>query len=252
MALKGVLDSLDQVDEGLREHYKSHSDGKFYLETDRGDVGALIRAKEHEKNLRQVAEGKLTPLEDQVASLNEQITTLTTERDDARRKKGGDTEALEQSYKDKIAAIEKERDTKLEQLNGEVNRLLVSDTAQRLAAEISTVPDLLAPIIEARLHAEQGQDGKFFLRVLDGEKKPSAASLDDFKQELLANPKYSTILVSGKGSGGGANETGDRGGAPSKKKFWDHSDEELSKLRTEQPEEFERLRKEAQGTQPAL
>lgn len=251
MALKGVVDSLDSVDEGLREHYVSHTDGKFYLNTDKGDWGALVRAKDHEKNLRQVAEGKLTPLEAQIEQLNEQIGTLTTERDDARRKKTGMDDALEQSYKDKIARLESDRDTALGELTSEINRLLVSDTALRMASEISTCPELLAPVIEARLTAEKGADGKFFLRVLDGEKKPSAASLDDFRQELLANEKYAAILVSGKGSGGGANDSGNGGGAPAKKGYWEHSDAELTKLRTEQPEEYERLRKEA-SAQPAL
>lgn len=250
MALKGVVDSLDELDEGLREHYVSHTDGKFYLNTDKGDWGALVRAKDHEKNLRQVAEGKLTPLEEQIAGLNEQIGTLTTERDDARRKKGGDTEALEQSYKDKITKLESDRDELVGSLNGEINRLLVSDTAHRIASEISTVPELLAPVIEARLATEKGADGKFFVRVLDGDKKPTATSLDELKQELLANEKYATIMVSGKGSGGGAGDSGSGGGATGKKKFWEHSDEELSKLRTEQPEEFERLKQEAQ-TVPA-
>lgn len=246
MALKGVVDSLDTLDEGLREHYKEHSDGKFYLETDKGDVGALLRAKDHEKNLRVAAEGKIGPLEEQLASLNEQITTLTTERDEARRKKSGMDEALETSYKEKVANLEKERDTVRDELTGEINRLLVHETALRIATEISTVPELLAPVIEARLKAEKGGDNKFFLRVLDAENKPSAASLDELKQELLANTKYATIMVSGKGSGGGANDSGDKGGAQSKKGFWEHSDEELTKLRNEQPEEFERLKREAQ------
>jgi hypothetical protein len=252
MALKSVIDTLEDVEEGVRSHYKQESDGKFYLETDKGSVRGLIAAKDHEKNLRVNAEAKLAPLEEQIGQLNDQIATLTTERDDARRKKSGMDESLEQSYKDKIAKIEGDRDTLVGELNGEINRLLVSDTAQRLAAEISTVPDLLAPVIEARLKAEKGADGKHFLRVMDGEGKPSAASLDDFKQELLANTKYAAILVGGKGSGGSANETGDKGSAQSKKKYWDYSDAELTKLRTEQPDEYERLRKEANEPAPAL
>jgi hypothetical protein len=252
MALKSVIDSLDDADESVRDHYKQESDGKFYLETDKGSVRGLIAARDHEKNLRVNAEAKLAPLETQIGELNGQIETLTTERDDARRKKTGMDDALEQSYKDKIAKIEGDRDALVGELNGEINRLLVSDTAQRMAAEISTVPDLIAPVIEARLAAEKGADGKFFLRVLDGEKKPSAASLDDFKQELLANTKYAAILVGGKGSGGSANDSGDKGSAPSKKGYWDHSDEELKTLRTEQPEEYERLRKEASSPAPAL
>jgi hypothetical protein len=246
MALKGVIDNLEAVDEGLREHYVSHTDGKFYLATDKGDIGGLLRAKEHEKTLRSAAEAKLTPLEEQVTSLTTARDAAITERDAARSKKSGMDDTLEQSYKDKVAAAEQKALDTEAALTGEINRLLVSDRALLLATEISTVPELLAPVIEARLAAEKGGDGKFFVRVLDADKKPSATSLDELKQELLANEKYSTIMVAGKGSGSGASDSGDKGGAQSKKGFWEHSDDELTKLRNEQPEEFERLKREAQ------
>lgn len=245
MALKGVLDNLDGLEASLAEHYKVHSDGKFYLETDKGDIGALLRAKEHEKNLRVSAEAKVVEKDEALTALTTERDTVASERDDARRKKGGDTEALEQSYKDKIAKLEGDRATEVGSLTGEINRLLVSERAMAIATEISTVPELVAPVIEARLATEKGTDGKFFLRVLDGDKKPSAGSLDDLKQELLANDKYAAIMVSGKGSGGGAGAPGSGGGATEKKAMLDFSDLELKTMRTAEPEKYQRLVSEA-------
>lgn len=245
MALKHAVDKLEDLDEALRSHYKAGSDGKFYLETDKGDVGALVRAKEHEKTLRTTAEANLATVTEQLTAATEGKTAAETARDEALRKKTGDVTALEASWQSKVDA-EKQRADGLEtSLTGEINRLLVSDTAQKIAAEISTVPDLIAPIIEKRLAAEKGAEGKFHTRILDAEGKPSASSLDDLKQELLANEKYAAIMVSGKGSGGGAHGSGSGGGASEKKKFLDYSDSELVVLRNSDPDTYNRLKDEA-------
>lgn len=251
MALKGVVDKLEDLDEGLREHYKAGTDGKFYLETDKGDVGALLRAKEHEKTLRTTAEANLATVTEQLTVASEAKTAAETARDEALRRKTGDVSALEASWQAKVDEANKAKTDTETSLTGEINRLLVSDTAMKIAVEISTVPDLVAPIIEKRLAAEKGAEGKFHTRILDAEGKPSASSLDDLKQELLANEKYAAIMVSGKGSGGGANGSGSGGGATEKKKFTDYSDAELPVLRASDPDLYNRLRDEANAA-PAI
>jgi hypothetical protein len=42
------------------------------------------------------------------------------------------------------------------------------------------------------------------LRILDGAGKVSAASLDDLKQEFVANKDFSSIIIGSKASGGNA------------------------------------------------
>lgn len=251
MALKGVVDSLDSVDEAIREHYVAHTDGKFYLATDKGDIGALLRAKDHEKNIRGTAEAKAVELQTELDAAREAVTAATTAKDEALRKKTGDVTALEASWQEKVDAAEKKATDIESSLSGEINRLLVSDTALRIATEISTVPELLTPVIAARLAAEKGAEGKFHTRVLDAAGQPSASSLDELKQELLANEKFSTIMVSGKGSGGGAGGPGSGGGATEKKAFLDYSDAELSDMRQNQPDQYEALKKASQP-EPAL
>ena len=69
MSLKSVLTSLDGLSDDLKKEY-TEKDGKFYLDLEGLDehhaVGALKRAKDHEKSLRQKAEEKQREAEDKV------------------------------------------------------------------------------------------------------------------------------------------------------------------------------------------
>lgn len=241
---KRVLDSLDGLSEDLKKEYRQTEDGKFVLQVDGSDaedIGALKRAKDHEKNLRVAAEGERDTAKAQVTDLESKVTTVTAERDQARSEKGADVNALEKSWQDKLTAAEQKGEAAVSELTREVERLLVTNTAVSLAGEISTVPELFQDVISKRLKVEKGADGKYFTRVLDETGAPSAATVDELKQELLANKKYAAIIISGKGSGGGAGGSGSGGGAD-EKKWLDYSDTELVQLRKDDPEKYERLK----------
>lgn len=245
MALKRVLDTLDGLSDDLKAEYKQGADGKFILQVDGKDVEdvtALKNAKEHEKNLRVAAEGKVTDLTGQITTISGERDAAIQERDAAKADKGKDVQTLEASWQQKLEAAEKKGNDAVTELTGEIERLLVSNTAVSMAAEISTVPELFTDVIAKRLKVEKGADGKYFTRVLDAAGQPSAATVDELKNELLANDKYAAIIISGKGSGGGAGGSGSGGGAP-EKKWLDHSDQELVDLRRNDPEKYERLKK---------
>lgn len=244
MAVKLIIDSLESVPEALREHYAAGSDGKFHLQDDKGAISTLAGAKEHEKNLRVAAEGERDTARQRVTELEGQVTTLTGERDQARNDKGKDVQTLEASWQEKLAAAETKGEKAVAALTAEVERLLVTNTAVAMAGEISTVPELFQDVISKRLKVEKGADGKYFTRVLDAAGQPSAATIDELKQELLANEKYAAIVISGKGSGGGAGGSGSGGGADKSKKWLDYSDTELSELRRTNRTEYDRLRAE--------
>lgn len=250
MALKAILDTVDGIPDVLKAEYKKGSDGKFHLDVEGGeDTGALKRAKDHEKNLRVAAEGQVAALTTQLEAATAAVTTVTGERDAALSEKGADVAAIEASWKDKVGAAEKERDTLRGELTTEIERLLVTNTSLTMAGEISTVPELFQDVISKRLKVEKGADGKYFTRVLDAAGAPSASNLDDLKKELLANEKYAAIIISGKGSGGGAGGSGSGGGA-AEKKWLEYSDTELIELRKTDPDKYDRLR-EAHKNAPA-
>jgi hypothetical protein len=215
MAVKAMLASLEGVPEALAAEYKKGDDGKFYLEIDgieeHAALGALKRAKEHEKTARQEAE---TIARDARAKLE----TLTTEMEG--RLKGvipkADADRLELSYKEKMAARETELAGQIKTLSGSLHSVLVDNVAQVLASNLAkdalSIP-LLLPHIAPRLAVEM-VEGRAITRVLDREGKPSASSLDDLQKEILATPMFAPVLSGGKASGGGAEGAGSGSGAP--------------------------------------
>jgi len=250
MALQMTLDTLEGLPADVAKEYKKGEDGKFTLDiTGAEDTGALKRAKEHEKNLRVAAETKVTELTAQIETLTGERDTAISERDAAKADKGKDTTALEASWQVKVDAANAKLESTQKELTAEVERLLVTNTATSLAHEISTVPELFQDVIAKRLKVEKGADGKYFTRVLDAAGNPSAATVDELRDELVANDKYAAIIVSGKGSGGGAGGSGSGGGA-TEKKWLEYSDQELVELRKTDPEKYDRLKK-AHQTAPA-
>lgn len=239
--LKRKLASLEGLDASLHSYYVQ-VDGEFVLQIEGDeDTGALKRAKEHEKNLRVAAETKVAELTAQIETLTTERDTAITERDAAKADKGKDVQALEASWQAKVDAVNAKLAETESALTREVERLLVTNTAQAMASEISTVPELFQPVIQARLKVEKGADGQYFTRVLDANGTPSAATLDELRNELVANEKYAAIIVAGKGSGGGAGGSGSGGGA-TEKKWLEYSDAELIELRNSDPEKYQRLK----------
>lgn len=249
MAVKLVVDKIEDLPEALQEHYAVGTDGKYHLQDDKGPVSTLASAKEHEKNLRVAAERERDEAKGQVTAITGERDTAITERDAAKADKGKDVQALEQSWQQKLADANKAKDDAVAELGSEIQRLLVTNTSQSIAGEISTVPELFSDIISKRLKVEKGADGKFFTRVLDAAGNPSAATIDDLKKELLANEKYAPIVIAGKGSGGGAGGTGS-GGGTAEKKWLEYSDTELSELRRTDKDKYDRL-KAAHKSAPA-
>lgn len=241
MALKSVLTTLDGLPEDVKKEY-TEKDGKFYLDIEGLDehpgVGALKRAKDHEKNMRQKAEEKVTTLETQ---LNEKETEVEGLRTGAIPK--SDVDALKNSYEKKLNEQRQEHEARYTKLNGLVEKQMLDGEALKLATEISTAPALLVPHIRGRLKLEE-VDGELSISVLDSAGKPSAASLADLRKELLSNKAFAPILIGSKASGGGAN--GGSGGGGASKKLGDMNEAERTEFAKNDPEGFRAALRESQ------
>jgi hypothetical protein len=242
MPLKSVLTSLDGLSDELRAHYVER-DGKHYLDIEALDdhhaVGALRRAKEHEKKLRQDAETNARNLEEQLRARDTEIEGLRT---GAVPK--ADVEALRKSYDEKLNAEKSKFTDQYTKLNSLVERHVIDGAATKLAAEISTAPDLLLPHIRSRLKLETVND-EFTISILGSDGKPTANSLEDLRKELLSNKAFAPILIGSKASGSGASGGSGRGGASSKK-LSDMSEQERVQFQREDPEGFQNAIKEMQ------
>lgn len=240
MALKSILTTLEGLSDDVKKEY-TEKDGKFYLDIEGLDehpgVGALKRAKDHEKSLRQAAETKLQAAEDKVVAKETEIEGLRT---GAIPK--SDVDALRNSYETKLTDQTRKADEKYQKLHGLVEKNMLDGQAKLLATEIATAPDLLVPHIRSRLALEE-VDGQLSISVLGTDGKPSANSIEDLRKELLSNKAYAPILIGSKANGGGATGGSGRGGASSKK-FGDMTEQERTQFFKDDPEGFRKANEE--------
>lgn len=205
MAIKAVLDNLDGVPEHLKAEYKPSEGGKFFLVIDglesHEGTGALKRAKDREHEDRVKAETERNELKKRLDAISEENEA---------RLRGmlpkENVAALDKSWGEKFAAKEQEWGAERSGYVGNIQRLLVDNEAQKLAAAVAAdskhVP-LLIPHIMKRLSVEM-TNGIAATRVLDKDGKPSASTLDDLRKELLTDPMFSAVVVGTKATGSGA------------------------------------------------
>ena len=201
------VDSLTGLDESLHSLYEQ-KDGAYFLkvsgvvpESDidglKASRDALLAEKKEQQRLAQEAEAEKLRIEREAL-------------EEAARQKG-DWQALEDSYKAKLAEKENEFSSQAETLRKQVYKLTVGDQALKLASEISKshAIGIMTPFIEQRLTLDENNN----VRVLDLQGKPSAMTIDDLKQEFKVNAMFQDIVVANNSSGGGATGGGQGGGA---------------------------------------
>lgn len=151
-------------------------------------------------------------LKDRLAKLEKNNAELLAEKRDAweraekakmeAAKKGGDVEALEKSWQEKLNAMMAEKDAEANQYKQMVTGLTVGATAATLAAELfGEHADLMMPHVNKRLSTEMAE-GQAKVRILDADGKPSAMTVDDLKKEFRTNAKFAPFVVGSRASGG--------------------------------------------------
>lgn len=170
----------------------------------------------------------------------EQAEAAKRQADEEAARKAGDVQALELSWKQKLETTEGTYKQQLDAANKQIYSLTVGQTATSLAAELAVQgsASVLLPHLERRLSVEI-VDGSPQLRVLDLQGKPSAATIDDLRQEFVSNAAFAPLITGSKASGGGAG--GVKGGGAAKK-FSEMSSEERTTLYRTNPAEYERLK----------
>ena len=226
-------ESLEGLDESLHGLYEQ-KDGAFFLKV-QGAVGedsvsglkanhdALLAEKKEQQRLAQEAEAKRIEAE---RLAQEELA-----------RKSGNLEAIENSWKEKLALRESELSAQLTQAQQKNYELTVGRQAQELAGELAkpNAQRLLAKEIKERLTLDENGN----IRVLDLQGKPSALTIDELKAQLRADPAYQDIIVINNSSGGGATGGGFGGGAT--KKFKDYTEQELRDIKNSNPEQFKQI-----------
>lgn len=201
MKFKINKSEFDGLSEEMKKEYSGEGE-EFTLNLEGGeDTGALKRAKEHEKTRRQKAEAKLKDVEDTLSSTKDELDELVSSK--------LDNPSLEKKWQKKLDDRETELSGTITNLNGEINRLLVDNVADKMARDMSDSPSVVLPHIKNRLTIEM-TDGKAVTKVKDADGELSALTLDELQKEFEGNKDFASVIRGSKGSGSGAG--GSKGG----------------------------------------
>lgn len=227
MALKKQITKAeyDNLPEDFRKEYKAQGEN-FVLDIEGDDGTDWKHKREIEAEHRRRAEEKAKKLQDEV--------------DDMRRGAipKGDVEALENSWKTKVAEAEQRGKDREGELLGVIAQTSVTNVANEVA-QIFMAPAAMVPMIRGRLKSEI-VNGVATTRVLDKNGQPSALTLEDLKNEFKNDATLAPVLVGSKASGGGAGG-GNGGQGAGGKKLSDMNDKERKELYQRDPAEFRRL-----------
>lgn len=163
-------------DELKGEYVAGDKDGEFVLDVaglpEPEDTGPLKRALESEKNKHKETKAKLSTAEETIAAFP-------------------NVDELKTNHEKEVGKYKKFTES-----------ALIDGVANEIASKISTAPKLLAPHIRARLVADMSGDEPVTKVLKDG--KPSDMTIDQLREEVVANPDFKAILIGSKASGGGA------------------------------------------------
>lgn len=218
MALQFELDKIDDLDEGLKALYKEHN-GKYRL-----SVEGIDPADELKEALRKEREEKST--------FKTKLTEFEAAQQEAERKRMEEKQEFEGLYKSEVEAKGKLA-KELEDLRTNIANEQRSTTALKVASSLTTD--------EKRGALIQKEAMAFIHHTPEGIKinGPDGQAWDMPKLTEYLKTEYPFLADGSQASGGGA--TGGNGGGATGKKFADYTGLELSKIRADNPQEYQRL-----------
>lgn len=250
MALKAILDSLDSVPEGLREHYKKdETSGKYRLDADGvEDVTGLKSALEKERNERKTTSQKLKELTEQLGDLDpakaREALKKLQEMEDKKMIDAGKidellahrTERMKQDFENQSKAFNKtieDRTKERDQLNGRLSELLIDNGLRQAAVKAGIRPEAVEDAVLW---------GKQLYRIKDGNPVPMKGDQVLYGKnpnEPMPMEEYFSGLTTEKShwfaesTGGGAGGKKKGGDGPAKKKRSEMTFSEKSKFISE-------------------
>jgi hypothetical protein len=206
---------------------------KLYEKTDDGyrvEVEGAVDSKKYE-----IEREHRNNLQKELKDLQQRIKT--TEEEGMRKR--GDVDAIEKSYQQKLADIEKQSKIQVESLQSLIIKNTVDAQAARLASELAGEhSELLLPHIRSRMSVELS-DSDVKVRVIGLDGKPTADSIDDLKNAFLNDAKFAPVVIGSRasGAGGGNNKPGNGG----RKKLSDMTATEEAIFARQNPQEYEKM-----------
>lgn len=199
MALKTIVESLDDIDEGFRGLYvKDESAGVYKLDVEPDERTAKELEELRKEKQRMEAHNK--KLLDEKKKESERARLAEEER--ARRER--DVESLERSIKEKHQSELESYKLRQQQLQSQLEAQMVDNLALNLANQLSDTPALIMPHIKARLRAQE-VDGKWRTTVVDVMGNVTATTPDELVEHMRADKQFAPLVRGTRAGGGGAN-----------------------------------------------
>ena len=134
---------------------------------------------------------------------------------------------MNQSWEQKLGTIQTEASEKITAAEQTIHKLLVTDQATKLAADLS--PDhykVLLPHVKAKIGMQQDPiNGEYKTVVMDESGNPTAFTLDDLKKQFSEDETFASLITATRAKGSNASgtrtSTGRAGGVDTGKAFTD-------------------------------
>lgn len=230
MALKMVLDSIDDLPKEVQEHYTKGADGKFYLAAEgieeHPDVQGLKAKKEELLTAQKKLKEKLKVWDGMDA---DEVAAAMAAAEKAKEEgliDKGDLTALKTDYEAKLTKLKKEEAAKTEMAQEETKAerkaardyFRQSEIRRAVAAAAGSV-ELLEPAIVGMTKVERTDGGAYILQVLDATGSPrikdsagNPFNVDDLLGEMKGSDVYGRAFDASGQTGSGATGTGGKGG----------------------------------------
>lgn len=192
MALKAVVDSLDDVPEGLREFYTEGEGGKYRLDAEGvEDVAGLKSALEKERRDRKKHERSLKKYEGIDPEKWQELQEAEEAKEREAAKAAGDFDKREAQILEKHAKALKAKDGEIGAALKAVERHLVDAEATKAIVAAKGSPRLLLQEVKRQVRVVKTDDGEFTVKVVDKDGNERIGAISDGK----ANPMTITELV---------------------------------------------------------
>ncbi|MFN3858120.1 MAG: hypothetical protein ACK4RV_10240 [Caulobacter sp.] len=230
MALRAILNTLDDAPEAVRDHY-IEKDGKFVLNVEPvdgfalEDVNGLKTALGKERTTRERLERDVVKFKDIDPDKAREALAKLDELSSIDPSKEADKIANTKFEAAKAQLLEKHgteiagRDERIGKLTGAVDNLVRREAAVKAIAAAKGSVDLLLPHVLAHTKMRENDDGSFSVEVVDqagnvriGDSKGDPMSLDGLVSEMRKSDTFARAF-DGDGHSGSGKKPDNGGGA---------------------------------------
>lgn len=236
MPLDATVESLDEVPEGVRDHYTETDDG-YRLDVEgvefEDEVQGLKSALQKERDKRKKYESRLSEIPDDWQDRLEEWENLKEkekEREREKAEKEGEWEKLREQLQEQHREEIQAREEKLQQVESQLEQKIVDEALAKAASEHEAHAHLLPDYAKRFVRIEEKNGRKVPVVVdEDGDRRINNDGDDMTINELVASMREEERfkpLFKPTGSTGGGASGGDGAGGPVTKNVTEMSDQE--------------------------